>query len=234
MIELVAKLFENQKQIFSQHGEDGILEYMLSKIPDKTKWCVDCGAWDGIQYSNTYYFISKYGYRSILIEAWREKYNQLKKNIKAYQDCCCFNTRVTIDGENSLDNLLSRTKIPKKFDFISIDIDGDDYHVWDSLKKYEPKIVIIEINVADSPDTERISKPDTPIARVNKDWWWGEGASLLSTTKLAKSKGYSLIAQVGCNAIYVKNCYLTLFYDREVSPEEVYYIYDPFKIQGVG
>ena len=56
------------------------------------------------------------------------------------------NRYVSSKGGNSLDNILSKTKIPRNFDVLSIDIDGNDYFVWENLKEYQPKIVCIEFN----------------------------------------------------------------------------------------
>jgi hypothetical protein len=55
-------LFDNlKKNVYSQNGEDGIIDYILNKIPDKDNWCCEFGAWDGKYLSNTYesYFINE-------------------------------------------------------------------------------------------------------------------------------------------------------------------------------
>jgi hypothetical protein len=51
---------------------------------------------------------------------------------------------VTFDGQNILDNILSQTSLPKNFDLLSIDIDGNDFHVWKSVEYFKPKLVIID------------------------------------------------------------------------------------------
>ena len=134
------------------------------------------------------------------------------------------------DGQNKLDNILSLTPIPKDFDLLSIDVDGDDYHIWKSLDAYHPKVVIIEINMRDKPGVKRISRSSHPIVRgdnrTSVSSMWGitgyTGTSLSSMTELARSKQYSLLANVHCNAIFVRREYLHLFHDRDVSPEEVF------------
>ena len=225
----VEKLLSYRKSFFSQQGEDGLLVFILSKIPDKTNWCVELGAWDGKSESNTYYFISQQNYHGVMIEADPLKYNLLLKNMKAY-DTVCINTFVRPEGENNLDNILSQTPVPKQFDLLSIDVDGDDYHIWQSLNNYQPKVVIIEINIKDKPGVKRINKIGPPIVQGNMGTsvssMWGitgySGTSISSMTELAISKQYSLIANVYCNAIFVRNEYLNLYHDREVTPEEVF------------
>jgi hypothetical protein len=210
----VEKIIKHRKNYYSQSGEDGLLEYLLSKLPQKTKWCVEFGAWDGIYLSNTYYFISKHNYKSVLIEADPVKFETLQNNLKKYESIC-FNRFVEIFGENTLDNILKLTPIPKEFDLLSIDVDGNDYQIWNSLNNYQPKIIIIEINPRDKPSVERISVPNSPVTETY-------GTSIYSMTKLAKTKGYCLLAHVACNAVYIKKEYLNIFYKKEPTPYEVF------------
>ena len=229
MKDTLEKLLSHRKIFFSQHGEDGLLEFVLSKIPDKTRWCVELGAWDGKSESNTYYFISQQSYHGVMIEADLLKYNLLCNNMKAY-DTICINAYVRADGDNKLDNILSQTSIPKQFDLLSIDVDGDDYHIWQSLNRYQPKVVITEINLRDKPGVKRINRLGFPIGLDNAvtsiSSMWGItgyiGTSISSMTELAVSKQYSLLANVHCNAIFVRHEYLNLFHDREVTPDEVF------------
>ncbi len=229
MKDTVEKLLSHRKSFFSKQGEDGLLAFVLSKIPDKTGWCVEFGAWDGKSESNTYYFISHLGYHGVMIEADPLKYNLLRENMKGY-DTFCVNAFVRPEGENRLDKILGLTPIPKQFDLLSIDVDGDDYHIWKSLDNYQPKVVIIEINIRDKPGIKRMNKPGSSIVFDNSGTsissMWGitgyTGTSISSMTELAVSKQYILLANVHCNAIFVRREYLNLFHDREVTPEEVF------------
>lgn len=229
MKDTVERLLRHRKTFYSHQGEDGILDFILSKIPDKTGWCVELGAWDGKSESNTYYFISHLGYHGVMIEADILKYNLLQENLKAY-DTICVNAFVRPEGENKLDNILSLTSIPKQFDLLSIDVDGDDYQIWQSLDKYQPTVVIIEINMRCKPGVKRINKTGSPMFICNTGTstssMWGApgymGTSISSVTELAIRKQYSLLANVHCNAIFVRSEYLNLFHDREVTPDEVF------------
>ncbi len=229
MKDTVDKLLSHRKIFFSRQGEDGLLAFVLSKIPDKTGWCVELGAWDGKSESNTYYFISQQSYHGVMIEADPMKYNLLRENLKEY-DTICINAYVRADGETKLDNILSNTSIPKEFDLLSIDVDGDDYHIWQSLDNYQPKVVIVEINIHDKPGVKRINRLGSPISLDNigtsTSSMWGitgyTGTSISSMTELAVSKRYSLLANIHCNAIFVRREYLNLFHDREVTPDEVF------------
>lgn len=202
---------------YSQHGEDGVLEYLLTKIPTN-KWAVEFGAWDAKYLSNTFYFIEKKNYQAVLIEGDATRIEDAKKNTAQFNGrvipICAF---IEPDGANSLDNLLKPTPLPYDFDILSIDIDGKDYHIWDSFKNYKPKIVIIEINAKQKPDIDKIHRKDDDDITS-----WVAGSSIRPLTTLAHQKGYALVANIGCNAIYVDAQYLKLFYDTEPTPAQVF------------
>jgi hypothetical protein len=97
---------------------------------------------------------------------------------------------------------LRKTDIPEDFDVLSIDIDGNDYYVWEATVEYKPKVVIIEFNPT-IPNSVEFVQP--------KDFCVTQCSSILSITKLAKSKGYELVAATKNNAIYVDAKYFDLF-----------------------
>ena len=100
---------------------------------------------------------------------------------------------VQYEGEDILDNILSITPIPKDCDILSIDIDSSDYQVWRSVEKYNPKIVIIEINSSVSPLVE-----DCIHGKEH------ETTSFLPMLRLGEEKGYTLICHTG-NLIFIRN-----------------------------
>ncbi len=202
-------LFDYKKNVFSQTGEDGIIEKILEILPEKDLWCVEFGAWDGIMNSNTRNLIVNFGYSAVLIEGGKEKFEELKKNYSSYSNVITLNEFVGFSDEDNLDKILSNTPIPKNFDFLCIDIDGNDYHVWNSLKIYQPKIVCIEFNPTIPNEVEFIQNADFQI---------NQGSSLLSITYLAKSKGYELISVIDFNAFYVDKKYFQLF---EISDNSI-------------
>ncbi|MGE4396632.1 MAG: hypothetical protein AB7D34_04130, partial [Sulfurimonas sp.] len=183
-------------KFYGQNGEDKVLNDLIEKLKldkDKDKWCVEFGAWDGVVSSNTYHFISEKNYKSVLIEADEKKYAELVKNMEPY-DATCIQRFVTFDGDNSLDNIFKSTSLPKDFTFLSIDIDGNDYHVWDSLKEYRPKVVIIEFNPSISSEVEFVQPKDMSL---------NQGCSPFSLVKLGKLKGYELVATTLNNCFFV-------------------------------
>ena len=108
------------RSVYSQNGEDGILEEILLRIETLValdKWCVEFGALDGIRFSNTYNLIKHKNYRAVLIEGDKAKYQALCANIPQAEviKLCRF---VTLEGEASLSKMLGETSIPMAFDFL--------------------------------------------------------------------------------------------------------------------
>lgn len=199
------------KNIYSQFGEDGIIQRIFRILPHiENRWCVEFGAWDGINYSNTHNLINNWGWYGVLIEANKSRFNQLRITYNKNKNVCCINKFVGFSGRNKLDKILQKTNLPKDFDLLSIDIDGNDYYVWESMKFFRPKLVIIEFNPTIPHDVD---------FRQSKDFNVLQGSSLLSLIKLAKKRDYSLIATTDANAFFVDNKYYQKFRIKNNSPE---------------
>jgi len=180
---------------FGEDGEDGILQKIFEILGVKKGWCVEFGALDGKHHSNTWYLLHNKEWSGVLIEADMMYFRKLEDVYREDKRVTCLNEFITFEGNSSLDAILSRTSLPRDYDLLSIDIDGNDYHIWDSSDTYIPKVIIIEFNPSIPNDIEFVQPKDM---RVN------QGSSLLSIVKLGKAKGYKLIATTGWNAFFVK------------------------------
>jgi len=177
----------------SQFGEDGIIEAVLDNLRFKDNWCVEFGAWDGIHLSNTFNLIKNFSYNAVLIEANKRKFRELVTNMSPY-NVVVKNSFITFEGPNTLDNLLSDTDVPLNFDLLSIDIDGNDYWIFESITSYHPKLICVEYNPSIPNDVDYIQPRDFSIKR---------GASAKSLCSLALKKGYELVATTQTNLIFV-------------------------------
>lgn len=203
-------LLDYKRNVYSQSGEDGIIEKILELIPTKDKWCVEFGAWDGLFSSNTRYLIESKGYSAVLIEADEAKCADLRRNYSQQKNVVPINSFVGFEKHDNLDIILSATTIPADFDLLSIDIDGNDYHVWKSFSKYRPKVVVVEFNPTIPTHVRFVQSADTSI---------NQGASLLSLVELGKEKGYELVAVLPFNALFVRREYYPLFGLISNAPE---------------
>jgi hypothetical protein len=162
-----------------------------------TKWCVEFGAWDGIHLSNTYNLIKNSDYKAVLIEGDPEKYKELCANIPR-EDVVKNCEFVEFDGDRTLDKILARSPIPADFDLLSIDIDGCDYFIFESLQDYRPRIVCVEYNP---------SIPNAVSFVQEKNFSVKHGASARALVELACGKGYKLVALTTTNLFFVADEY---------------------------
>jgi hypothetical protein len=188
-------LAEYARDVDSQFGEDGIIEEMLRRIGDDhlTKWCVEFGAWDGVYLSNTCNLIRAHGYRAVLIEGNPKRASQISANLPG-DAVIALNKFVRLEGPDSLDNLLSATPIPERFDVLSIDIDGADYWILESLRRYRPLIIVIEYNSRIPNAVHYVQERSLSVSR---------GSSARAMVTLARERGYVLAATTPTNLLLV-------------------------------
>ena len=177
------------------YGEDGIIESVFKTIGTRNKWCVEFGAIDGVYGSNSWNLITNHGWSAVLVECHLGYFKKLLKTHEGNKKVHSFNAYVNFEGDDTLDAILSRTDAPKDIDFVCIDIDGADYHIWDSLKNYEPRAVMIECNLRIPPDISFISPRKLAL---------GPSSSLKALVELGKKKGYELVFAEDMNALFVR------------------------------
>ena len=185
-----------KKNISSQNGEDGIIEEIFKRIKNISDYhCCEFGAWDGKYLSNTYNLIKNHNYNALLIEGDKKRFIELKNNFQTNK-VIKLNKFVNFSGENTLDNILDNNNFKKNFDFLSIDIDGNDYHIFESMSKFTPKIACIEFNPTIPNDVSFIQKRDMNI---------NQGCSGKSLIDLALKKNYFPIASTITNLFFAHN-----------------------------
>lgn len=206
-------LKEYQNNVTSQYGEDGVISRIFEIIPKEgERWCVEFGAWDGKYMSNTYDLITNHGWHGVLIEGNAGKMPDLKATYGGNDKAHLINALVHFEGSSTLDNILKTTPIPEEFDLLSIDIDGNDYHIWNSLDKYRPGVIVIEFNPMIPSDIEHVQPKDFSI---------NHGNSLLAYVNLGKEKGYELVTTTHCNAFFVRADLFPLFGIEDNSIEKL-------------
>ncbi len=197
------------KNVYSQNGEDGLLEQLIKELNIVNGTFCEFGASNGISQSNTYNLILNYNFSGMAIELDKHSYMQCVINYQQFPNVQVFHGAVMYnDSSNNLDAWLKRGGLPKDLDILSIDIDGDDYFVWKGLAGFTPKIVIIETNSYRDPVYDEL--PSQPSDEYNIDplkQWFPEriaiGCSFISAVKLGLQKGYIPVAYTG-NIVFVR------------------------------
>ena len=180
-----------EKKVRSQNGEDGVIEYIFSQIGTTNQIAVEFGAGDG-QESNTAW-LAEQGWKCFWFDA------QLIESVPV----SVVYKQVWLTVNNIVDEFESQ-QIPRHFDLLSIDLDGNDYHLRAALRDYHPRVIVQEYNGCYSADAEYI------MPRNDSYSWqlWNRnfGASLLSLTQQADTLGYDLVhcEQQGVNAFFVR------------------------------
>jgi hypothetical protein len=185
-----------RRDVTSQNGEDGIIERIFEIIGPANRWCVEFGAWDGKLYSNTWNLIVNRGWTGLLIEGSRERFVDLQRT---YAECAgrthLVNRFVTLDPGARLDDLMTEAGAPQDCDLVSIDIDGNDWHIWNSVERFQPRVVVIECNPSIENDIYFVQDYGPSI---------NHASSMLAMIELGKSKGYELVASTGANGFFVR------------------------------
>ena len=176
----------------------------------RKKLCCEFGAWDGIWASNCRNLIMNNGWKAIMIEGDSTRYKDLLKTYHNNINIRCLNNYVD-NAENSLNNLLTEYE-KQNIDFLSIDIDGLDYEIFENIA-FSPKVICIEVNTCHSPENGLIIPRE--IAQNNV------GQPLPYFVDIANAKGYKLVCFTG-NAIFVRNELLEKSNLKSISSKKAY------------
>lgn len=183
-----------ERSVFSQGGQDGVLEAIFNQIGHGGKLFFDIGARDGVELSNTANLRMGYGWNGLLLDV-----TPLHENVTG--------AMVTKDNINEMWLLVNKNNINEislidDADLLNCDIDGNDFWIWEALQS-QPKVVCIEYN-------SKFRNDESYTIAYNPDHKWeGDdyyGASLLALKKLGEKKGYTLVYVVDrFDAVFVRN-----------------------------
>lgn len=181
---------------YSQAGEDGIIAKIFELVAPRHRICCEFGAWDGTHLSNTANLVRHQGWQGVFIEGNPQRFHDLEAAYPASASSTrLINAYIELQGSATLDALLQQAEVPEDFDLLSIDVDGLDYHIWQSLQLFRPAVVCIEFNPVIPNDVLFIQDPEPSV---------NQGSSLLAMIELARQKGYALIATTRLNAFFVR------------------------------
>ena len=197
------------KNVYSQNGEDGIIEQITKELNINNGTFCEFGASNGITSSNTFNLIKNKNWSGLAIEADKNRYNLCVENYKPYPNVQIKNGMVLFNNaEYNLDKWLEKSNMEKDFDILSIDIDCDDYYVWENMTQFNPKIVIFEVNSYRDPIFDELPrKPSTEynidLLRQQKPGRVAQGCSFISAVKLGLKKNYIPVSFTG-NITFVR------------------------------
>ena len=192
-------------QVFSQWGEDGIIDYLVSSIQINRKIFVEFGV-ENYTESNTRFLMINNNWTGLVIDGSVENIRHIKQDPVYWQ----YNLKAVhafIDKEN-INSLLADNGISGEIGLLSIDIDGNDYWVWEAINCVSPAIVIIEYNSRFGKD-RALTIPYNPTFVRCKAHYSNlyAGASLKALVNLGQAKGYCFVGcnSAGNNAFFVRS-----------------------------
>ena len=205
---------------FSQWGEDGLLQFLLNRIPGLPRTFVEIGVED-YRESNTRFLLMHDDWRGLIADSGDRHLRYLetrglrwRHQIEAVQS---FVTRENIE------TLLDQAGFQEGLGLLSIDVDGMDYWVWDAVQRHRPAVVAIEYNSLFGC-RHALAVPyadafDRTAAHPSNLYF---GASLPALAQLAAQKGYRLVCgnAAGNNAFFVRADLAQGF--PVARPEDVY------------
>jgi hypothetical protein len=198
-------LHDHEFKVYSQWGEDGIIQYLINSIEIPNKVFVEFGVQD-YRESNTRFLLQNNNWSGLVMDSSPEFIQRIKNeplyfrhNLRAE---CAF-----IDRDN-INDLLERNGIRGDIGLLSIDIDGMDYWIWEAIVTISPRIVICEYDTFLGHERAVVTPYNRAFDRVKAhfSFLYG-GSSITALTNLATKKGYSLVGSNsnGVNAFFVRN-----------------------------
>jgi hypothetical protein len=186
---------------YSQGDEDGMIQEIFQRIGTNTKTFIEFGVGNGLE-NNTIYLLYQ-GWKGLWIEGGNQEIkfikNKFAKSIKSKQ-LKLIQKYITKDN---IENLISQFPEGRQLDLLSIDIDGNDYHVFQAIKSIKPRVIVMEYNAKFAPPVKWVMKYNSKHLWDGTDYM---GASLKSFEKLFDEKGYVLVGCSinGVNAFFVR------------------------------
>ena len=198
------RLQDREFRVFSQWGEDGILDYLVNTVPIENKTFIEFGVEDFFE-SNCRFLMAKNNWCGFVIDGSGANIERLKRSYFFWKhDLIAVEAFITRENINAL---LSRSGFHPDVGVLSIDLDGIDVYVLEAIEAFRPRILVCEYNAVFGPE-RKISVPyDAGFvrSRAHPSNLYA-GASLAAIDHVATQKGYRLVGtnSAGNNAFFVR------------------------------
>lgn len=223
----INSLHDVEFKVFSQWGDDGIIQWLVNNIEIPNKCFIEFGVENYIE-SNTRFLLMNNNWSGLIMDADPKKIDQIKESYYYWKYDISAKS-VFIDTGN-INDLLSSAHFGKEIGVLHIDIDGNDYWVWKEINSVSPIIVILEYNSVFGAD-RLITIPYSKNFRRSEAHYSHlyYGASIRALCKLSSEKGYAFIGcnSAGNNAYFIRKDKLN---DQvKEIPVEKGYVYSKFR-----
>ncbi len=182
-------------KVFSQFGDDGIIQYLLQRVPLLSHRFIEFGVESYVE-ANTRFLLLNDNWQGLILDGSTEAMEAIRHEPLYWRnDLTAVAAFVTKDNINQL---FTQHGFTGDIDLLSVDIDGNDYWVWEAIQCVQPRIVIVEYNAVYGSKRAVTVPYDPQFMRSKAHYsylYWG--VSLKALCLLAERKGYGF---VGCNS----------------------------------
>ena len=199
-------LDEHAKSVYSQNGEDGIIEHVFSVIGYESRLFIEFGF--GVKQNNSWRLVEEEGFGGLYIDS-TDVYVEMRAKLaqQGHTNVWALKKHLTAENIHELLGLFCcvyHLAANVEIDLLSIDVDGNDYWLWKAIERIRPRLVVIEINRMLGPDVSKAILYDPDFGWQHDGYY---GASLRALTKLGADKGYKLIGcePKGINAFFLRD-----------------------------
>lgn len=202
------KLEDIEFKVYSQWGEDGIIEYLVSKIPIENKCFIEFGV-ENYNESNTRFLMMNRNWSGLVIDGSKDNIEYIQNRDYFWKyNLSAVHSFITKENINKLiTDHLNKFSSGKNIGLLSVDVDGVDYWILNEIACIDPSIIICEYNGLFGNNTPLTVPYDENFVRGDKHYsnlYWG--ANLKAFNDLLTGKGYLYIGsnQQNLNAFFVK------------------------------
>lgn len=204
-----------------RNDEDGIIQEIFNRIGTTDKKFIEFGVQDGLE-CNSHYLLHK-GWSGLWIEGSQKSVEQINIKFRPVIQSGQLKVKNAFITRDNINELFTQENFSGEIDLLSIDIDGNDFYVWQAIKVIKPRVVIIEYNGKFPPDLDWKMAYDAKHTWDGSDW---QGASLKALEILGRELGYQLAGTNlnGVNAFFVRQ---DLADDKFITPATAENLYNP-------
>lgn len=208
-------------RVFSQFGDDGIIQYIITRLdlPMAERCFIEFGV-ENYRESNTRFLLLNDNWRGLVMDGSEDYISSIRSEQIYWRHNLTALARF-ITREN-ISSIIQEAGFSGRIGILSIDVDGNDYWIWEAIDLIDPAVVIVEYNGIFGA-REAVTIPyQKDFVRQNAHYsylYWG--TSLRALCHLGVRKGYAWIGcnSAGNNAYLVRNEYADLFH-RPALPED--------------
>ena len=191
------KLTAQRFRLSSQNQEDGIVLALLREAGISTRRFVEIGS--GLSGGNSAFLAREWGWSGLMVDGHADHMTQVGRRFPTSRAVGAWVTR------DNINELIAQHGFSGEVDLFSLDLDGNDYWIWQSMTACTPRVVVLEYNSAFGAE-RAVTIPYDPTFDRRRQHTMYYGASLAAMTRASAAKGYRLVAvePTGVNAFFLR------------------------------